>query len=286
MNLFASLRPPRPVPWKRWSFGLIFAALLGGLAACSSASFQGDRRLAPQELRGRDSMVQVPGGTFQMGSPHGDPDEYPPHEVDVPSFWMDRTEVRWSDYAACVRAGACSALPAERMEMPEEQSTHPVAGLNWFAARKYCAWLGKRLPSELEWEYAARAPKFGQFPWQGPFQVAFANGRGTADGYEKSAPVGSFPAGQSGFALLDMAGNVAEWTADAYRHDLYAARQRAAGGMPPEPSDGANYAMRKKVIRGGSWADSPHGLRAADRSALDPRLGKSSVGFRCAADPE
>lgn len=253
--------------------------------ACSSFAFRSERRIAPQELRERGSMVQLPGGSFKMGSPHGDPDEYPPHDVQVASFWMDRTEVRWSDYLQCVRAGACSGLPAEHREIQEGESTHPVVGLNWFAAKKYCAWLDKRLPSELEWEYAARAPNFGQFPWMGPFSADLANGRGSEDGYEKTAPVGTYPAGESGFALLDMAGNVAEWTADEYQHDLYASRQKGGGNTRSGASAGANYAMRKKVVRGGSWADSPHGLRAADRSALDPRLGKSSVGFRCAADP-
>lgn len=262
---------------------VVFATTSSG---CSSAAFSNQRRLAPVELTDRASMVRLPAGTFKMGSPHGDPDEYPPHEVRVEPFWIDRTEVRWRDYRQCVQAGACSTTPAGTEADELARAEHPVSGINWFAARKYCAWLGKRLPSETEWEYAARAPDFGVFPWRGAFENRFVNGRGAEDGFEKSAPVGSFPAGKSGHGLLDMAGNVAEWTSDEYRHDRYALRQdgrnRGAGVTQRAPSE----AMRKMVIRGGAWADSVHGLRASDRAALDPRLGKNSVGFRCAADPE
>jgi sulfatase modifying factor 1 len=271
-----------------------------------------------------DGAVPIPGGNFAMGSRNGgDPDEHPQHDVKLSAYCMDRTEVTVAQYKRCVNemrgghrcAPAATKVRWDRFKAPdvafwsrfcngdrEDRDMHPINCVDWSEADTYCRWAGGRLPTEAEWEYAARGGDSRVYPW-GDVDPApsLLNACGTEcrelgmrfgrtefnvvyeanDGWEATAPVGRFPLGMSPFSALDMAGNVWEWTADwywPYTHssgtvDLH-------GGASPAKSDG-------RVIRGGSWCDvGVSGLRSAKRFRLDPSIRVSGVGLRCVYDPE
>lgn len=216
-----------------------------------------------------EGMVSIPAGRFRMGSLRGKPNETPVHEVDVAAFWMDVTEVTVAAYAACVRAGACEILASGdscNATAPGREK-HPINCIEWDRADAYCRWLGKRLPTEEEWEYAARGTDGREYPW----------GAGAAEGrlcwgryYSKAGtcPVASFPSGKSPFGVQDMAGNVGEWTSSSYRDD-YA--PSSAGSM-------------LRVVRGGGWQQSDEdGVRAPARMGYAPRNSSATIGFRCAS---
>lgn len=248
-----------------------------GAAGCTSFAFRSTGKgSAPSELKDREAMVKVKAGVFQMGAPSAEPDEYPAHPVEVSSFLIDKTEVTIGDYDRCVQARACRA---PKVVDPTEDITarHPVVGVSWYDANKYCEWVGKRLPTEAEWEYAARSPRFAAFPWDGRSDASKANLRGDTDGFARTAPVGSFPKGASGLGLLDMGGNASEWTADWYDAVWY---KKTPGKDPkgPEASTGS------KVVRGGSWSDNDYLARATARLGVDPNLSNDAIGFRCASD--
>jgi formylglycine-generating enzyme len=258
------------------SRGVAFALVVatGGLAGCTSFEFKrSSRGTAPRDLQERSRMIAVPGGRGEMGFKSGEPDEFPPHSVTVSSFLLDRTEVTLADYARCIDARVCKSSP---LTLPQVPLTHPVVGVSWFEARRYCEWVGKRLPTEAEWEFAARHSHGTLYPWNGPADPTKANARGAQDGFEFTAPVGSFPAGASAHGVVDLAGNAAEWTADWYDATYY---QKSVEKDPtgPEASTG------ERVARGGSWSDADYGLRASARRGLDPNVANSSIGFRCAA---
>lgn len=267
------------------------------LPACTSFSFKNTGKgTAPSELMDRAAMVKIAGGTFDMGAPEAEADEYPPHKVEITSFLLDKTEVSAGDYGRCVQAHVCRAPTLDDDAKEGMTDRHPIVGVSWYDAKKYCDWVGKRLPTEAEWEYAARAPKLGKFPWDGRFEPSLANTAGSADGYERTAPVGSFPKGKTGYGVLDMAGNAAEWVADWYEATQY---QKACGLGPP-PSDGKpaqgdcktvkdpkgpETDTGGKVVRGGSWSSNGDYLvRATARTSLEPNVSNDATGFRCAAD--
>ena len=262
---------------RSWFVPLAQASTLlacAGLCACTSFGFEkGGTSSAPSALQDRSTMIPIPPGTFLMGTAHGEPDEYPLHEVTISGLLVDRTEVDVGNYRACVEAGVCraSAFAADPIL---GRDRHPVVGVTWRDAVKYCGWVGKRLPTEAEWEYAARLPTFSPFPWEGRFAPTKANGRGTVDGYPKTAPVGSFPEGKSVSAILDMAGNAAEWTSDWFDGAYYGRSEKKDPKGPSAPTG-------QRTVRGGSWADPPHVLRSMSRQALDPNASRDSVGFRC-----
>jgi formylglycine-generating enzyme required for sulfatase activity len=280
--------------------GLLLGLPLGliVLVACAVAPW----RAEPAPSHCPDRMVRVPAGTFRMGSPEGagDDDERPVHEVTLSTYCIDRTEVTVRAYAACVAARRCT--PAELAVSPfcnredrPDRSDHPINCVDWTQAMAYCAWAGKRLPSEAEWEYAARGRDGRVYPWGNDLPSASRlNACGTEcvalgkraldrewramyggdDGWETTSPVGSFPAGASPFGALDMAGNVWEWTAD-WRGDYPA----VAATNPRGPATGT-----ARINRGGGW----HGhlvedARTALRSADPPSRRSNSVGMRCVA---
>ena len=245
-------------------------------------------------------MVEIPGGTFAMGSDSRDAseNEKPVHSVTVRGFRLDRTEVTVQAYAECVRAGACSEPDAFREKLgnfhvfcnwknPQNRSLHPINCVDSQQAAAFCAWAKKRLPTEEEWEYAARAGSDGRvFPWGNdrPDQTRL-NACGSEcppnlvakhfprweplyeadDGWPETAPVGSFPAGASKHGVLDLAGNLWEWTASEYA--LY---------------DGSG-AEKKRVLRGGSWGGGDARTeRTTNRFRLIPGNRAQFLGFRCA----
>ena len=236
----------------------------------------------------RDGMtlVYVPAGEFLMGSAEGDTDadadEKPQHQVYLDAFWMDRTEVTTDQYQQCVAAGKCAA-PSCR---GTGQGNHPVVCVSWQDAADYCAWAGRRLPTEAEWEKAARGTDGRKYPW-GNQNVAgdrlnFADrsldvdwaDKNVNDGYQFTAPVGSYPKGASPYGALDMAGNVWEWVADWYDENYYSS---SPARNPVGPASG-----NSRVLRGGSWVDDQWGVSAAHRFWSLPDYRFDNLGFRCA----
>jgi len=229
-------------------------------------------------------MVWIPSGTFRMGASAGDPaaqnDEHPARSVQVEGFWLDRREVTNADYRRCVDAGACS--PPRQTVMYDDPNLQalPVMWLDWHQAREYARWAGKRLPTEAEWERAARGDQPTRYPWGTVWREGVANGLGTAgdDRYGGAAPVASF--GPDRWGLYDMLGNAAEWVEDLYHRDYHEAPRDARAwnqftGGPVE---------RRRVVRGGSYDDPPNRMRVSSRTSRAPLDGSRTTGFRCAAD--
>jgi formylglycine-generating enzyme required for sulfatase activity len=224
------------------------------------------------------AMIYVPGGTLQMGSDTGDTnaddDEFPQHAVTLDGFWIDRTEVTNAQYALCVADGDCEEA-SYADDAGFNGDDYPAAGVSWEAAADYCAWAGARLPTEAEWEYAARGTRGYIFPWGDDFDCSRGNFREGCDGYERTAPVGSFPGGASWCGVLDMAGNVWEWVAD-WDGDYSSEAQT----NPTGPTMGT-----RKIFRGGSFDFGPSYARTTDRGRHYPdgRSGYGGyVGLRCA----
>jgi len=231
-------------------------------------------------------MIYVPAGTFLMGSdlaqdPHAKYDEQPQHEAYLNAFWVDRTEVTSEEYEACVRAGMC-APPAY-----DNRAGHPVVGVDWANARAYCQWVGGELPTEAQWEKAARGADGRIYPWGDVFdwgKVNFCDAKcpvalkheSYIDGYEEAAPVYGFPDGASPYGALNMAGNVWEWALDCYDSEFYGTTA-AAGNDPVSYGSGCN----EFVLRGGSWANDQYSARSANRYAISPDTKAYDVGFRC-----
>ena len=240
-------------------------------------------------------MVYVPAGEFLMGSPDGEghDDEHPQHRVTLDEFWIDRTEVTNEQYRQCVEAGACDAPTSCNWGWSiyddGEKGDDPVLCVNWHNADAYCGWAGARLPTEAEWEKAARGTAGQVYPWGDQFDGSRVNSCDVSceddradgdwdDGYARTAPVGSYPAGASPYGALDMTGNVLEWVADWYDADYY----RASPGLNPQgPATGNYNGYNGNVLRGGSWYDTQEGVRSAARNRLDPFGVTDNIGFRC-----
>jgi serine/threonine-protein kinase len=214
-------------------------------------------------------MVYVPAGEFEMGSTEGN--EQPAHIVALDSFWIDRTEVTNAQYQQCVQTGTCAEPHCydPNLNAPDQ----PVMCIDWDQAQTYCEWAGARLPTEAEWEYAARGPDGHTYPWGDD-----APGHEWANFIEGpvywTTPVGSLPDGASWCGALDMAGNVEEWVADWYG-DYAPDRQENPTGPPS-----GEY----RVLRGGSWWDQASNMRSTRRSPVPAASDPSNlVGFRCAS---
>jgi formylglycine-generating enzyme required for sulfatase activity len=239
-------------------------------------------------------MVHVPAGEFLMGSTNADSDaesdEKPQHTVYLDAFWIDRTEVTRSQYRKCVEAGVCGAPTTCGWGDPTHGGTstadYPVVCVNWSGARAYCKWAGARLPTEAEWEKAARGTDGRVYPWGNSFDGSRLNfcdqnceydrRDATAnDGHVRTAPVGSYPSGVSPCGALDMAGNVREWVNDWHDGGYYA---QSPARNPPGPDLG-----EYRVIRGGSWLAIRRDVRSADRFRFRPTYADWDLGFRCAA---
>jgi formylglycine-generating enzyme required for sulfatase activity len=253
-----------------------------------------DASLGETWTRPADGMVMsyIPGGDFEMGSYAGDDDEQPIHTVTLDSFWIDQNEVTTTQYERCVDAGACkprlcgkpNSSTADNGDMVNHN--FPAICVNWYQAETYCRWAEARLPTEAEWEYAARGPENMVFPWGDEFDGARLNycdkncERDWADetfddGYTEIAPVRSYPSGASWCGALDMAGNAWEWVADWYGSDYYS---RSPVQNPPGPASGEG-----RVLRGGSWGFDPFYVRSANRDTfLLPSNTYGHLGFRCA----
>ena len=225
----------------------------------------GSVRERPQD---KVKMVYVPPGTFPMGSTDGDGDEQPVHDVTLDGFWIDETEVTNAHYAQCVEAGECEASFYE--DSAYNGDNLPVVGVFWNDADAYCNWAGGQLPTEAQWEYAARGPDGNTYPWGEEVPTCDLAQYGDCDG--QTVPTGSYPEGASWAGALDMAGNVWEWVSDWYDSDAYAS---AVAENPTGPESGDT-----KVLRGGSWIGKSINLRGANRGD-DDSVWYDDIGFRC-----
>ncbi len=222
-------------------------------------------------------MVYVPEGEFTMGSTGREPDEAPPHTVYLDNYWIDQTEVTNALYSRCVSAGGCNPpydfSSYSRSSYYENSSYRdfPVIWVSWNDATAYCEWADARLPSEAEWEKAARGIDSSLYPWgNAPADCNLSNFGGPTGCIGDTSEVGSFPAGASVYGALDLAGNVWEWVTDWY--DAY------PGGDRGESED---YGTTVRVMRGGSWAADAEHARSAFRNWGDPALSSRALGFRC-----
>jgi formylglycine-generating enzyme required for sulfatase activity len=263
----------------------VFCALIL-LATLVTTRVDEDEQLA-RDLDG--SMVYVPAGEFVMGSDAGDVDESPQRRVYLDAFEIDKYEVTNVQYQRFLRATGRDApqswagrfvhlLPTRSPDWqgetyPPDETLHPVAGVDWQEAAAYCAWVGKRLPTEAEWEKAARGTEGWVYPWGDTWDASKANTREAGAGYTQ--PVGSYPAGASLYGALDMAGNVWEWVADWYDRTYY---HYAPQRNPPGPPAGTG----ERILRGGAWDSWPAQVRTSYRNATHFFGPNFRVGFRCA----
>jgi formylglycine-generating enzyme len=232
---------------------------------------------AEEPRAGTGTMVKLEGGTFSMGSSRGGGDEKPVHPVKVDPFWMDETEVTADAYKACVSAGACSKADdgARCTSEKADRGKHPIDYVDVEQGKTYCEWAHKRLPTEEEWEYAARAAgskgAIRTFPWgdEPPSGQLCWKGKG-APTHDGTCEVGSVPAGNTPAGLKDMAGSVAEWTSSRY------CRYSGAGYDVTDCSS-------SQVRRGGDWmSNEAQWVRGAVRMMEVPKNRSGNVGFRCA----
>jgi serine/threonine-protein kinase len=226
------------------------------------------------------TMVYVPAGEFLMGSGDSDTmagsEETPPHMVYLDSFWIDRTEVTNAQYTRCVQAGVCK-VPYMKLSFTRSSyydnpsfNDYPVIYVSWNDAKIYCEWAGKRLPTEAEWEKAARSGTGSFWPWGNDWDASKANAEGRIG---DTTAVGKYPTGASPYGALDMAGNVSEWVADWYSENYYSVSPK---DNPTGPSSG-----RYRVLRGGSWDYDRKHVRAASRNSQSPDERGYNIGFRC-----
>lgn len=227
----------------------------------------GTRTPAEVEMKSidiRSEIVLVPEGNFTMGSNAGDSDEQPVHMVYLDAFYIDKYEVTNAQWYVYARATGKS-----RKSAPNDD---PVGDVAWVDARDYCQWAGQRLPTEAEWEKAARGTDGRTYPWGEGIDTSKAS---YASGGIK--PVGSYPAGVSPYGAYDMAGSMWEWVADSYDESYYS-RSPSRNPQGPESSI-------FKVLRGGSWHKDPYNLRVSYREQMFWELTYDDTGFRCAQDP-
>lgn len=224
------------------------------------------------------TLLCVPDGSFTMGSDEYSKAEAPEHLVYLDAFWIDQTEVTNSQYSECVADGDCSAPPSSDYDDPDYKD-HPVVNVTWTDAEKYCTWAGRTLPTEAQWEKAARGNAGRIYPWGNLFACPKANGGDSScDNTSSTTSVGIFLAGSSPYGALDMAGNVYEWVADWYDEKYYHTYQ--VNHWPDNPTGPKSGDFR--VLRGGSWHDNSYYLRSSYRYWLYDTDRYNFVGFRCA----
>jgi formylglycine-generating enzyme required for sulfatase activity len=247
------------------------------VAICGAVlySMQGQSK---NEITGKDGApaVLIPSGAFVMG----DDEESPRREVFVDAFYIDKFEVTVARYAAFLKASGKVKLPEEWQSVNIERDGElPVVGVDWRDASDYCQWAGRRLPTETEWEKAARGSDERKYPWgnDAPTEerARFLKPYQNTVYKDGVSPVGSHPKGASPYAIHDLAGNVWEWVADWFSDRFPRAELR----NPKGPASGT-----AKVLRGGGWYDPPERLTATKRTHAEAEHRDDSIGFRCAQD--
>jgi len=272
-----SSRPPSPHDVPPRTIALIVGVMLAGLAIGMLLVMphygprQPRRRSAlghvmPTSMIGQETngMMWIPGGTFVMGSKTGPPDEAA-HEVSLAPFWMDKTEVTVGEYARFAAATGRDPLSGD--------THYPIASVNWVDASAYAQWAGKRLPTEAEWEYAARGGLNQQtFVWgDQPPSTNLANINATGP-----VKAGGYP--PNGYGVLDLAGNVSEWCSDWYDAAYYKSSPKLRPRGPLEP-------RTERVIRGGSYlSTTDRELQVSARAKAPQDTARPEIGLRCVRD--
>jgi formylglycine-generating enzyme required for sulfatase activity len=230
-----------------------------------------------------NEMILIPAGEFIMGTDNRLPDEGPQHRVTLPAFYIDKYEVTNLQYKKFNdETRGRSPRHWRNRTFPEGKADHPVVYVTWEDANAYCQWAGKRLPSDEEWEKAARGTDGRDFPWGDTFDTAKANSpvRWQEIGaFGDTTPVGAFEAGVSPYGVYDMSGNVWEWTASWYK------------AYPGNTTPSESYGERYKTLKGGSWFDCSFykcGISAPvfNRAFFARKVKNDSFGFRCAKDAD
>jgi len=226
----------------------------------------------------RIEMIYIPSGDFLMGSESGESgfseDEIPQHSVYLDGYWISMMPVTNGMYNACIKAGKCRYSASTEVNprfIDEKFSDHPVVYINWSDAQRFCKWIGGRLPTEAQWEKAARGPDGWTYPW-GDMRpnMHTTNAKNMVGDTTK---VGMFAEDRSYYGLYDMGGNVREWVFDWYDADYYDISPKKNPKGPPNGE--------KKVLKGGSWGDVYRFTRAANRLTHVPTSPGNNRGFRC-----
>jgi formylglycine-generating enzyme required for sulfatase activity len=279
---------------EKWITVLVIVLLTTLLTSCSSGILVTNEKESAQNEKDGAKMVYIPAGEFLMGSSDEQTDwvlditqsylddlfqkalfenEQPMHSVTLDAYWIYKTEVTNAQYRKCIQDGDCIG---DLEDYPQDY--YPAVFISWDRAISYCEWAGGRLPTEAEWEKAARGTDGRIFPWgekRPTCDNEFANFGECNNGL---TPVGSYPKGESPYGALDMAGNVWEWTADWADENYY---NVSPSVNPTGPSTGD-----VRVLRGGSWFDDVWFLRASARWGADPEEFPSNLnGFRCVLSP-
>jgi formylglycine-generating enzyme required for sulfatase activity len=230
------------------------------------------------ENRGTDEalMVLMPEGEFRMGRDDGSYDEAPTHTVHLSGFWIDLYEVTNRQYKQCEDAGSCPSHRADSASRESyygnsEYDHYPVIFVSWDDAVAYCEWAGKRLPTEAEWERAARGPDALVYPWGNDYDQSRVNANGVND---DTTEAGDYADGVSPYGVYDMAGNVHEWVSDWYSDSYYA---ESPSENPTGPDSG-----ERRVLRGGGWDSDASAVQSTFRDSNTPDTQNPDIGFRCA----
>lgn len=275
-----------------WWVGVVVLMGVSVLEAADMPAVKNGTTGSVDAIKGKDGapMVLIPAGPFLMGSNDGLPNERPEHTVTLNAYYIDQFEITAGRYQKFIESAKRDLPPTWDDEAAQTLSDLPAVGMSWTDAAAYCKWAGRRLPTEAEWEKAARGTDGRRYPWghMQPF-VDIANyNRGiwvseaitlvpVGSGLEgMSVRHGLKEGGKSPYGLFHMAGNAAEWVADWYDREFY---QKSPDKNPTGPATG-----EKRVIRGGSWADLPTALRVTARYTAEPDFEERTIGFRCAMD--
>ena len=226
------------------------------------------------------TLVYIPAGEFHMGFQSAESEERPVHVVDLDAFWMDETEVTNAMYALCVNDCECnrpssfaSRTHSSYYSDPEFDE-YPVIFVSWADADSYCEWAGRRLPTEAEWEKAARGRNQRRYPWGEQIDCSNANYKNCIG---DTSAVKSYESGMSPYGIHNMAGNVWEWVADWYSETYY--QDSPSPSLNPLGPDSGEF----KVLRGGSWDSPSNHIRSTIRNWIPQRSSDDIVGFRCAS---
>jgi formylglycine-generating enzyme required for sulfatase activity len=260
--------------------GKPYGAIVIVFVSLVALALPGSGQAQQQEITGKDGtpMMLVPAGEFTMGSNEG-ADEQPVHRVSLDTYYMDKYEVTVEQYAKFLEATSPETPQYWDIMNASLSRKRPVVYVNWTDAASYCRWAGKRLPTEAEWEKAARGTDGRMYPWgnEPPTSLRANFGKKDWSNHKATVPAGLLEDGKSPYGIYDLAGNVFEWVSDWYDKAYY---KNSPSQNPKGPERG-----EEKVARGGSW-NSPLGhLRSTIRFGYSPAFSRDILGFRCAKTP-
>jgi formylglycine-generating enzyme required for sulfatase activity len=266
---------------KAWLVFVAFLALaaIAGINLTAHKEEEGSvslQRVGSTDMPKSNPMITIPKGEFIMGSLDGAIDEKPRRTVYLDAYQINQYEVTQFHYAEFVKATRHRSALSRYVKNIESfnHPNQPVVYVSWEDADRYCRWRGEHLPTEAEWEKAARGLQGATWPWPGELNAVFANFRGDEDKSNYTSIVGSYEKDKSPFGLYDMSGNAREWVQDWYEEQYY---QRAPSQNPKGPDSGD-----MKAMRGSSWNDSSLMGRTTSRMKMFPDYRDITVGFRCA----